>query len=131
MKIFKIIILAIGVFFNTYVIAQNNNHVLKCEDFKLGTFEMFVDTFRIEIERKGGFQIEKSSVGITKYAIEWKSACEYNLEMLETTIKNSEQNIGRKYNVKIVDIKDNTYNYECEIVGFNYIIKGAISKVDK
>lgn len=102
---------------------------LSCKKFRAGKFEIYADTFRIELERKGNYQYEKAPFGTSKYKIEWTSECEYVLELLETTIVTIKQNIGEKYFVKIIGVKDDTYNYECRVKGVNYIDKGSITKV--
>lgn len=101
-----------------------------CKDFKHGKFEMIADNKKITVERTDSVQWERTSLGISKYKVTWKSECEYILELVETDIDNFKKIIGRKYEVKIVNTKANEYQYECSVEGIGFIDKNTLKKVE-
>lgn len=103
---------------------------LNCTEFKEGKYEMFVDTLRIIVERKDGIQTEKSSLGFSKYLVEWKDDCNYELELYETNIDFSKSNLGKKYQIEITTTNSNQYSYKCTMKGTNFIDVGTLNRLE-
>ena len=107
---------------------------LNCTEFKIGKFEQLIEEVdtKINIERTiDGFQTESSKYGISKYKLKWKSDCQFESELIETTIPFSKKNIGKKYNVEIIRIIDpKTYIYKCWVDGVDFVDSDTITKIN-
>jgi hypothetical protein len=101
-----------------------------CQVFKEGIFEMYFDTVKIELERNKDYQIERSIDGSSKYKITWTSECNYELQLLETTISELKSLIGIKYYVTIYPVTDKEYRYETHVPGIPFIDKGVVKKIN-
>lgn len=87
---------------------------------------MFVDTLRIVTERKEGLQFERTAIGNSKNKVTWMSDCEYELELIETEVEFSRKNIGRKYQIRIIETQEKQYSYECRVKGVELVDKGTL-----
>jgi hypothetical protein len=108
---------------------SQSNHDLDCSKFKNGTFEMNLDGMKIITDRNEEIQIEKSKLGFSKYKVNWKSDCEYELELTETNLEFMENSIGWVFQVKIMDTKENEYTYECRVEGIDFVQTGVNKKI--
>lgn len=78
-----------------------------------------------------GFQIDSCKYGISKYKLFWKSDCELESQLIETSIMQSKKHIGRKYYVKIIKtLSDKEYIYSCKIDGSDFIDQDTILKLN-
>ncbi len=102
----------------------------ECENFKNGVFEMYSDTFKVNIVRNDSIQISTMRFGVSKYRVKWLGDCEYDIELYETTMSFSLDNIGRVFHVKIIDVKDEEYSYECRVDGVDMVDTGTITKIE-
>jgi hypothetical protein len=121
--------LVLGLFINSCGNGQTKNQSTACENFQTGTFEMYVDELRIMVERTEEFQFEKMENGNSKYSVTWSSHCEYELELLDTEIEFMKKNIGRKYQINIVDTQQDQYSYEVRVEGIDFVDKGTLKKI--
>jgi len=94
---------------NVSTVFSQTDKQLNCQNFKTGTFEIYVDTLRIIIERNLEFQVERTILGNSKYKITWKNDCEYDTELIETDFNLFKDHIGRIYHTKITSTKDDKY----------------------
>jgi|GEM_PF-4943357 len=102
---------------------------LQCSKFKNGTFEQYQDSIRIETVRFDSIQIEKMHLGEIKYKVKWTSECEYNLELLSSTIAAFNNKIGSKYFITILSTDKSEYSYECLIGGTDFKVRGTLKKI--
>lgn len=86
----------------------------KCTDFKTGSFKYIDqslsdwkvtrnDTLQIETNIKNGMTVEGS--------VKWKSDCEYGLIYTKTSYPKLQNMIGKKVEVIITNIKNDTLTY--------------------
>ncbi len=129
MKFVQTLFLFLSVFFSLNSKGQSNTQNLKCDNFRKGTFENYAGEHRVVITRHSKIQVEKSDFGKSKYKITWKSECEYDIKLIKTSISFSKKNIGKSYYVKIIEIKENEYTYECILEGTSQVDKGKMKKI--
>lgn len=101
-----------------------------CENFKTGEFITYADTLKIEVKRDENFQYEKTSLGESKYKVNWTSGCAYDLTLIETTIEMSRKNIGKSYHIVITKTEKNEYSFSCTMDKIDFVYKGVIQKTD-
>ena len=87
----------------------------KCSDYKLGNFTYVNQTLSDwKIFRNDSTQIETSkSTGIeVNGKVTWKSECEYEILYVKTNHPKLQKMIGKKVEVKIINIRNDTITYE-------------------
>ena len=102
----------------------------KCSDFKTGNFKYVNPTLSDwKIFRNDSIQIESSiATGIEVTGkVKWKSECEYEIIYVKTNHPKLQKMIGKKVEVKILNIKNDTITYE--ITNDTLIIDSKMVKV--
>lgn len=103
-----------------------------CSTLKTGSFEQNIEEENVIIysfRTPDGFQRDSSKFGVSRYKITWKSDCNYESELLETTTEFSKKHIGRKYLVDIIKrVSATQYIYSCRVDGIDFVDVDTIVK---
>jgi hypothetical protein len=106
---------------------------LKCKSFKLGKFIQNIEEYDVMVystRTREGFQRDSSKLGISKYKLTWKTDCELESKLVETTIESSKIHLGRKYKVTVIEVlSEQKYIYECKVDGIDFIDRDTIIKI--
>lgn len=92
--------------------------------------EVYGDTLHITIDRKGGQQVETSELGTSHYKITWLSECEYESQLLETTIDYAQKWIGKRYKIIILSTSKKGYSFSCQMEGKDLVVESSVVKVE-
>ena len=107
---------------------------LDCEKFKIGKFEINDPTqgYETVIERNDSIQVEKNLTDGTEslFFIEWKSRCEYTLELISTSGEIPESIVGKKLNVRITSTDEDEYNFEATMDGVDFKLEDTAKRID-
>ena len=105
---------------------------MDCSNLKTGSFEQNIEEENVIIysfRTPDGFQRDSSKFGVSRYKITWKSDCNYESELLETTTEFSKKHIGRKYLVDIIKrVSATQYIYSCRVDGIDFVDVDTIVK---
>jgi hypothetical protein len=105
---------------------------LDCSNLKTGSFEQNIEEEHVIVystRTPDGFQKDSSKFGVSRYKITWKTDCNYESELLETTSEFSKKHIGRKYLVDIIErVSATQYLYSCRVDGIDFVDIDTIVK---
>lgn len=89
--------------------------VKNCTAFKIGNFSYVNQTFSDwKIFRNDSTQVETSKATGMEVTgkVTWKSECEYEIVYVKTNHPKLQKMIGKKVEIKIISIKNDTITYE-------------------